>query len=56
METYGRLDILVNNAAGLGQGTILTTTEEQFDYMTIAKMKGAYNTCLLYTSPSPRDS
>ena len=44
METYGRLDILVNNAAGLGQGTILTTTEEQFDYMTIAKMKGAYNT------------
>ena len=44
MDTYGRLDILVNNAAGLGQGTILTTSESEFDYMTIAKMKGAYNT------------
>ncbi len=44
VKTYGRLDILVNNAAGLGQGTILTTTEPEFDYMTIAKMKGAYNT------------
>ncbi len=44
LETYGRLDILVNNAAGLGQGTILTTTESEFDYMTVAKMKGAYNT------------
>lgn len=44
VEKYGRLDILVNNAAGLGQGTILTTTESEFDYMTVAKMKGAYNT------------
>ncbi len=44
LEAYGRLDILVNNAAGLGQGTILTTGESDFDYMTIAKMKGAYNT------------
>jgi len=44
VETYGRLDILVNNASGLGQGTILTTTESEFDYMTVAKMKGAYNT------------
>lgn len=44
IKTYGRLDILVNNAAGLGQGTILTTEEKDWDYMTIAKMKGAYNT------------
>ena len=28
VETYGRLDILINNAAGLGQGTIMDTTEE----------------------------
>lgn len=44
IETYGRLDILINNAAGLGQGTILTTEEKDWDYMTIAKMKGAFNT------------
>ncbi len=44
METYGRLDILVNNAAGLGQGTIESTEEKDWDYMTLAKMKGAYNT------------
>lgn len=44
VEIYGRIDILINNAAGLGQGTIIDTTEEQWDYMTLAKMKGAYNT------------
>lgn len=43
-DTYGRIDILVNNAAGLGQGTILTTEEKDWDYITLAKMKGAYNT------------
>lgn len=44
VEKYGRLDILVNNAAGLGQGTIETTTEKEWDYQTLAKMKGTYNT------------
>lgn len=44
IEKYGRLDILVNNAAGLGQGTIESTTEEEWDYQTLAKLKGAYNT------------
>ena len=44
VEHYGRLDILVNNAAGLGQGTIETTGEKDWDYMTLAKMKGAFNT------------
>lgn len=44
VETYGRIDILVNNAAGLGQGTILTTEEKDWDYITLAKMKGTYNT------------
>lgn len=44
VEKFGRLDILVNNAAGLGQGTIDTTSESDWDYMTLAKMKGAYNT------------
>lgn len=44
VDTYGRIDIIVNNAAGLGQGTIVNTTEADWDYMTLAKMKGAYNT------------
>lgn len=44
LDTYGRLDILVNNAAGLGQGTIQNTTEADWDYMTLAKLKGAFNT------------
>lgn len=44
VNTYGRIDILVNNAAGLGQGTIADTTETGWDYMTSAKMKGAFNT------------
>lgn len=44
IDTYGRIDILVNNAAGLGQGTITDTDESEWDYMTQAKMKGAYNT------------
>lgn len=44
LDAYGRLDILINNAAGLGQGTIQTTEEKDWDYITSAKMKGAYNT------------
>jgi 3-oxoacyl-[acyl-carrier protein] reductase len=41
---FGRIDILVNNAAGLGQGTVQNTTEAQWDRMTQAKMKGAFLT------------
>lgn len=44
LDAYGRIDILVNNAAGLGQGTIVNTDEASWDKQTITKMKGAYNT------------
>ena len=44
ISAFGRIDILVNNAAGLGQGTVLSTTEAQWDMMTQAKMKGAFLT------------
>lgn len=44
VDTYGRIDILVNNAAGLGEGNVAETSEEDWDYMTQAKMKGAFNT------------
>ena len=44
ISEFGRIDILVNNAAGLGEGTLINTTEESWDYQTRAKMKGAFNT------------
>ena len=44
ISAFGRIDILVNNAAGLGQGTVLSTTEAQWDMMTQVKMKGAFLT------------
>lgn len=44
VKTYGRIDILVNNAAGLGQGTIEDTDEASWNSMTRAKMTGAFHT------------
>ncbi|MEZ3434411.1 MAG: SDR family NAD(P)-dependent oxidoreductase [Lachnospiraceae bacterium] len=43
VDTWGRIDIVVNNAAGLGSGSIASLTEEKWDYMTVPKMKGAFN-------------
>lgn len=43
LDAWGRIDIVVNNAAGLGSGSIASLTEEQWDYMTVPKMKGAFN-------------
>ncbi len=50
INTYGRVDILVNNAAGLGTGMLTDTTEADWDYQTIPKMKGAYN-CMHHAVP-----
>lgn len=44
IDTWGRIDILVNNAAGLGSGTLNDTSEEEWDYQTIPKLKGSFNT------------
>lgn len=44
IDRYGRIDILINNAAGLGQGTVVNTSEDQWQAMTQAKMTGAFNT------------
>lgn len=44
IEAYGRIDILVNNAAGLGSGMLVNTTEVDWDYQTVPKLKGAFNT------------
>ena len=44
IDTFGRIDILVNNAAGLGSGALIATSEADWDYQTVPKLKGAYNT------------
>lgn len=44
IDKFGRIDILVNNAAGLGFGMFTDTKEEDWDYQTVTKLKGAYNT------------
>lgn len=41
---FGRLDILVNNAAGLGEGTVASTSEQQWEKLINSKMTGAFNT------------
>lgn len=42
IDTYGRIDILINNAAGLGHGTITDTTPDDWEYQTAVKLCGAY--------------
>ncbi|OMC71451.1 hypothetical protein BK126_05015 [Paenibacillus sp. FSL H7-0326] len=44
IDQWGRIDILVNNAVGLGAGTLNDTSEADWDYQTIPKLKGSYNT------------
>lgn len=43
VDTYGKIDILVNNAAGLGSGSIVDLNEAKWDYLTQAKMKGTFH-------------
>lgn len=43
MDTWGRIDIIVNNAAGLGTGSILSLTEKDWDYLTVSRAKAAFN-------------
>ncbi|MGD0876973.1 MAG: SDR family NAD(P)-dependent oxidoreductase [Anaerolineales bacterium] len=50
IDTYGRIDILVNNAAGLGSGMLVNTSEADWDYQTVAKLKGAFN-CMRHAVP-----
>lgn len=50
IDTYGRIDILVNNAAGLGFGMLAETTEEDWRLQTTAKLTGAFN-CMSHALP-----
>jgi 3-oxoacyl-[acyl-carrier protein] reductase len=44
IKTFGRIDILVNNAAGLGFGPFLSVTPEDWEYQVSPKLNGSYNT------------
>ena len=43
IDTWGRIDIVVNNAAGMGSGSITSLDEAMWDKLTVTKMKGAFN-------------
>ena len=43
VDTYGSIDILVNNAAGTGSGSVIALDEAKWDLLTTAKMKGSFN-------------
>jgi len=42
MTRYKKIDVLVNNAGLYGNGTILTTTEEQWDRIIEVNLKGVF--------------
>ena len=44
IDTWGRIDIVVNNAAGMGTGSITSLNEKSWDYMTVNRLRGAFNT------------
>lgn len=50
IDNYGQIDILVNNAAGLGFGMLTDTSEEEWDWQTVPKLKGAFN-CMSHAIP-----
>ena len=55
LELFGHIDILVNNAGITKDNLVVGMKEEDFDAVIDTNLKGTFNTCLLYTSPSPRD-
>lgn len=50
ISTFGRIDILVNNAAICPAGTVLTTSEETWDQIFDINVKGVF-LCCKYTIP-----
>lgn len=41
VDQWGRIDILVNNAAGMGVGSVETMNEENWDKLTVSRSKAA---------------
>lgn len=49
-ETYGRIDVLVNNAGVTRDGLVARMSEEAFDAVISVNLKGAFN-CLRHVAP-----
>ena len=45
VESYGKLNVLFNNAAVYSQGTVVDTPEEVFDRMIAVNLKGVFLCC-----------
>jgi len=45
IRRFGRIDILVNNAAVCPAGTVVTTSEETWDYIIDVNLKGVFLCC-----------
>ncbi len=43
IDEFGHIDIIVNNAAGMGSGSIVDLDEAMWDKLTVTKLKGAFN-------------
>ncbi|WP_258360134.1 SDR family NAD(P)-dependent oxidoreductase [Moorella sulfitireducens] len=43
IDTFGRIDIIVNNASGMGTGSVVSTDEALWELLTKAKLKGSFN-------------
>ena len=43
LENWGRIDIIVNNAAGMGSGSIVNLDSANWEKLTKTKMEGAFN-------------
>lgn len=50
IDTFGRVDILVNNAAGLGFGRFMDLTQGDWRYQIDPKLDGAFN-CMKHALP-----
>ncbi len=50
VDNFGKIDILVNNAGTFRRAFIWDLSEEAWDYVIAAKLKGAFN-CIRHTAP-----
>jgi len=51
LKTFGRIDVLVNNAGIIRRGTIETMTEEDWDRVIAINLKGTFNCCKAVVEP-----